>query len=92
MTLFPNDPRVPEAQRIIEQLKGVQAEGNFKVAQYYEKQKQWTGALVYYNEVRSKSPSSPLAAEALQRIELLKKRGRAVTATPAPAPQTEAPK
>ncbi len=74
MALYPNDARVAEAQRIIAQLKSVEADGNFRTAQYYEKQKQWPGALVYYNEVLIKNPSSPLAAKARQRIEVLAKR------------------
>ncbi|HEY3864035.1 MAG TPA: outer membrane protein assembly factor BamD [Verrucomicrobiae bacterium] len=85
MALYPNDPRVADAQRIIGQLKAVEAEGNFKVAQYYEKHKQWSGALVYYNEVRSKNPSSPLAVQALKRIEVLVKRTNR-PAAPAPVP------
>ena len=80
MALFPNDPRVADAQRIIGQLKAVEAQGNFKVAKYYEKNKQWLGALVYYNEVLIKNPSSPLAGQARQRIEVLVKR----TSTNAP--------
>ena len=74
MTLYPNDSRVAEAQRVINQLKSVEAQGNFRIAQYYEKQKQWSGALVYYNEVLLKNPSSPLATQARQRIEVLVKR------------------
>jgi outer membrane protein assembly factor BamD len=85
MALYPNDPRVADSQRIIAQLKSVEAMGNFRVAQYYEKQKQWAGALVYYNEVRIKNPSSPLAREALQRIEVLSKR----TPTPPAQPKKE---
>ena len=63
-----------DAQRIIGQLKSVEAEGNFKVAQYYEKNKQWLGALVYYNQVLQLDPNSPFAAQARQRIEQLKPR------------------
>jgi outer membrane protein assembly factor BamD len=74
MALYPNDPRVADSQRIIAQLKSVEAMGNFRVAQYYEKEKQWAGALVYYNEVLIKNPSSPLAGQARQRIEVLAKR------------------
>jgi outer membrane protein assembly factor BamD len=84
MALFPNDPRVAEAQRIILQLKTVEAAGNFKVAQYYEKEKQWAGALVYYNEVLIKNPSSPLAGEARRHIEVLAQR----TAQPTPTAPT----
>jgi outer membrane protein assembly factor BamD (BamD/ComL family) len=74
MALYPADPRVADAQRIIGQLKAVEATGNFRTAKYYEKEKQWAGAMVYYNEVLIKNPSSPLATEARQRIEILAKR------------------
>jgi outer membrane protein assembly factor BamD len=83
MALYPNDPRVADAQRIINQLKSVEATGNFRVAQYYEKEKQWAGAMVYYNEVLIKNPSSPLASLARQRIEILGKRKPEVPPSPA---------
>ena len=50
MALYPDDPRVADAHRIITSLKAVEALGNFRIAEYYEKQKKWDGALVYYNE------------------------------------------
>src|SRR5205823_6404109 len=64
MTLYPNDARVPQAQKIIASLKGEQARGNFQTARFYEKYKRWNGALVYYNEVLVQDPNSPYAAEA----------------------------
>ena len=73
-SLYPDDPRVADAQRIIASLKGVEATGSFRTAQYYEKQKQWSGAVIYYNEVFLKDPTSPLADQARRRIELLKQR------------------
>jgi outer membrane protein assembly factor BamD (BamD/ComL family) len=88
MALFPNDPRVADAQRMITQLNVVEAEGNFKVAQYYDKHKQWLGALIYYNEARRKNPSSPLAKLALHRIEVIQKR----TPTPVPPEEPAQPK
>jgi outer membrane protein assembly factor BamD len=87
MALYPNDPRVAESQRVIGQLHAVEAQGNFRVAQYYEKQKQWLGALVYYNEVLIKNPSSPLANVARQRIEVLGKRTTR-PGLPSPLPTT----
>jgi outer membrane protein assembly factor BamD (BamD/ComL family) len=65
---------VPQAQSIIAWLKGEQARGNFDIARYYEKQHQWYGARVYYNEVLLLDPNSPYATEARQRIDLLKQR------------------
>jgi outer membrane protein assembly factor BamD len=74
MTLYPTDPRLPEAQKIIASLKTEQARGNFQTAKFYEKYKKWGGAMVYYNEVLVQDPNSPYAATARQRIETLKQR------------------
>jgi len=73
MTLFPDDPRVKDAQTIISQLKLEQARGYFQTAKYYESKKQWKGARIYYNEVVSRSPDSPYKNESLQRISELTK-------------------
>ena len=73
-TLYPNDPRVPDAQKAIIALKAQQVEGNFKVAQFYEQNKvlnadqRRAGARVYYNEVLQLDPNSPYAAQAKQRL------------------------
>jgi outer membrane protein assembly factor BamD len=74
MTLYPNDQRVPEAEKMIAALKTEQAHGNFQIAKFYEKYKKWNGSLVYYNEVLLRDPTSPYATEARQRIDALKKR------------------
>jgi outer membrane protein assembly factor BamD len=74
IALFPNDPRVAEAQQIITALKTEQARGSFQTAKFYEKNKKWDGALIYYNEVLLKDPASKLATDARERIALLKKR------------------
>lgn len=74
MTLYPNEPRVAEATKIITTLKSEQARGYFQTAKFYEKYKRWQGALVYYNEVVLEDPESSLAADARLRIEVLKPR------------------
>ncbi len=80
ITLFPNDQRVPQAQKAIAGLKAEQVRGNFQIAQFYEKSKKWNGALVYYNEVLQRDPNSTYAAPARQRIESLKPRIQGPTA------------
>ncbi len=74
MTLFPEDKRVPEVQKSISGLKAEQVHGNFIIAQFYENSKKWAGAVVYYNEVLQLDPNSSYAAQARQRIEVLKPR------------------
>jgi len=80
ITLYPDDKRVPVAQKAVVTLKSLQVEGNFKIAQFYEQNKvlnseqRRDGALVYYNQVLQLDPNSPFAAQARQRIEQLKPR------------------
>ena len=74
MALYPDDPRVPQAQKTIASLKSEQARGNFNVARFYEKHKRWNSARIYYNEVLLQDPNSPYATEARQRIDQLKQR------------------
>jgi outer membrane protein assembly factor BamD (BamD/ComL family) len=75
-TLYPNDPRVPQIQKIVAGLKAEQARGSYQIAKFYEKHKHWNGALIYYNEVLLQDPASAYAKEAQQRIDELKKRTR----------------
>jgi len=79
MTFFPDDQRVAEAQKSITKLKAEQVRGHFEIAQFYEKGHKWAGAVVYYNAVLQLDPNSPLAAQARQRIDVLKPRLAAAT-------------
>jgi outer membrane protein assembly factor BamD (BamD/ComL family) len=77
MTLYPDDPRVPEAQKIIASLRLEQARGNFAIGQYYEGHKKWVSAKIYYNEVVNlllAEPNSTYASQARARIEALNQR------------------
>lgn len=74
ITLYSEDNRVATAQASITKLKAQQVEGNFKIAQFYEKGKKWAGAVVYYNAVLQLDPNSPYAAPARERIQILKPR------------------
>jgi outer membrane protein assembly factor BamD len=74
MTLYPDDKRVSDAQKAIIKLKGEQVRGSFKIAQFYESNHKWAGAVVYYNDVLQLDANSPLAAQARQRIDALKPR------------------
>ncbi len=73
-TLYPDDKRVPQAQKAIVLLKAEQVRGAFEIAQFYEDSKKWDGAAVYYNQVLQLDPNSPYAGIARQRIETLKPR------------------
>lgn len=74
ISLYPEDERVDDARKKMDNLRTEQARGAIKVAKYYEKRKQWSGALIYYNEVLAKAPNSVYAEEAREKISDLKER------------------
>lgn len=74
ITFYPDDKRVPEAQAAITKLKAVQVRGSFDIAKFYESEHKWAGAVIYYNNVLQLDANSPLAAQARQRIDVLKPR------------------
>jgi outer membrane protein assembly factor BamD len=81
--LFPNDPRVPEAQKIIGSLKIEQARGSFETAKFYEKDHKWVSARIYYNEVVNlleNEPNSTLAVQARERLDAINQRLQSATA------------
>jgi outer membrane protein assembly factor BamD len=94
ISLYPNDSRVPEAQKRIIDLYKVQAEGNYRIARYYEKKRRLDGALIYYNEVVDiyarlvKDPQAAKAQEARERIAIV---GARRTRQNAAAGDTNAP-
>ena len=73
-TLYPEDKRGTDAEKVIADLRTEQAKGAFKIAQFYEHKRQWDGALVYYNEAYLKDPQSKYGKDARQRIDELRTR------------------
>ncbi len=72
--VFPDDRRVSVADAAITKLKAEQVRGSFQIAKFYEFNHKWAGAIIYYNDVLQLDANSPLAAQARQRIEILKPR------------------
>jgi outer membrane protein assembly factor BamD len=72
MVVFPEDKRIPAAQAAIAKLKAEQVRSSFEIAGFYEKNKKWAGAIIYYNDVLQLDPNSPLGARARERIDALK--------------------
>jgi outer membrane protein assembly factor BamD len=77
--VFPDDKRLAAAQAAIAKLKAEQVRGSFEIAKYYEKNRKWAGAIIYYNDVLQLDANSPLAAQARQRIDVLKPRLQATS-------------
>lgn len=65
---------VREADKVIEELKSKKADSMLKVAEFYEKQKKYSGAIMYYEEVRTKFPGTGAANFAKERITYLKEK------------------
>lgn len=63
-----------EAQKNIQQLSEKESESNFKIAGFYEKQRAFTAAKIYYEEIVNKNPTSVWAAKALERIEIMESK------------------
>jgi outer membrane protein assembly factor BamD len=74
MVVYPDDKRVAAAQDAIIKLKAEQVRGSFEIAKFYEHDHKWAGAIIYYNNVLQLDANSPLAAQARERIDILKPR------------------
>jgi len=72
IVVFPDDQRVAVAEKAVTRMKAEQVRGSFAIAKFYEKNRKWAGAIIYYSDVLQLDANSPLAAEARKRIEALK--------------------
>ncbi len=79
---YPNTPKTAEAEADRTQLKLEQAKGLFRVGQFYEKNKEYKAALIYYNAVIEENPKSDWAANAKTKVLTLNARLQKKTATP----------
>ena len=68
---FPSDKQAVEADEAIKTLRAKKALSAYEVAAFYEKQKKFASAKVYYQEVAEKYPESPSAQAAKKRLEAL---------------------
>jgi len=62
-----------EAKEAITMLEDKKAESLFNTAKFYEKQKHYKSAIIYYREMLNKYPRSPLKESAAQRVEQVRK-------------------
>jgi outer membrane protein assembly factor BamD (BamD/ComL family) len=63
-----------EAQDNIEELREKEAESIYNIAIFYEKQKAYGAAKVYYQDIVDNYPRSPRAAKALERLQVMEKK------------------
>ncbi|MCX5704852.1 MAG: outer membrane protein assembly factor BamD [Candidatus Omnitrophica bacterium] len=62
-----------EAEENIDKLKEKEAASSYNIAVFYEKQKAYPAARIYYNAVIEKYPESPWAKKAQDKLPLLEK-------------------
>lgn len=62
-----------EAEKNIEQLNQKEAESTYNIARFYEKQKAFDSARVYYNDTINNYPDTPWAVKALERLQIMDK-------------------
>lgn len=80
----PHSEKSAQAQENLKQLEHKQTSTSFEIAKYYDKQKSYRAAAIYYNEVIRQQPSSPEGERAKKRVaELRAKFGDAKLQSPA---------
>jgi len=63
-----------DAEKNIEQLREKEAEANFNIARFYEKQKAYDAAKIYYSDIVKGYSGSSWAAKARERLQMMEKR------------------
>jgi outer membrane protein assembly factor BamD len=71
---YSNSEKVPQAQDNLKILQGRKTENSYNIAKFYDKQKNYKAAYVYYNEVVQQQPDSPEAQRAKQRMDEIRSK------------------
>jgi outer membrane protein assembly factor BamD len=71
---YPNSEKVPQAQDNLKVLQSRKTDNSYNIARFYDKQKNYKAAYVYYNEVLQQQPDSPDAARAKQRMDQIRSK------------------
>jgi len=69
---YPNTEKAPQARANLQQLEHKSISSSFDVARFYDKQKAYRAAVIYYNEVIRQQPGSAESEKAKKRIEELR--------------------
>lgn len=87
MILFPNDPKIAEAAKGLDEMKKLLAQSKMKMADFYfYKRDNYVAARVFYNEAITAYPESEIAKQARGQLNAVeaKAAGKPVETTPAP--------
>src|SRR5213082_985 len=69
---YPNSEKAAQARADLGLLEQKQTSSSFEVAKFYDKQKYYRAAVIYYNEVIRQQPGSQESNEAKKRIDQLR--------------------
>jgi len=69
---YPKSEKAAQARKNLDILEHKQTNNSFKVAKFYDKQKYYRAAVIYYNEVIRQQPGSDESNEAKKRIDQLR--------------------
>ncbi len=69
---YPNSEKVAQARANLQQLEHKETMSSFSVAKFYDKQKNYRAAVIYYNEVIRQQPGSSESEQAKKRIDQLR--------------------
>jgi outer membrane protein assembly factor BamD len=69
---YPKSEKTAQARKNLDILEHKQTNNSFKVAKFYDKQKYYRAAVIYYNEVIRQQPGSEESNEAKKRIDQLR--------------------
>src|SRR5437016_3950592 len=69
---YPNSEKAPQARSNLQHLERKQTMSSYDVAKFYDKQKYYRAAVIYYNEVIRQQPGSPESEKAKKRIDQLR--------------------
>jgi len=83
---YPNSEKAAQARDNLNQLEQKQTSSSFEVAKFYDKQKYYRAAVIYYNEVMRQQPGSTESDRAKKRIDQLRTKVGEAALQPAFAP------
>jgi outer membrane protein assembly factor BamD len=69
---YPNSEKAGQARANLEQIEHKQTSSSYEVAKFYDKQKYYRAAVIYYNEVIRQQPGSSESDQAKKRIDQLR--------------------
>ncbi|MFL6500464.1 MAG: outer membrane protein assembly factor BamD [Candidatus Udaeobacter sp.] len=69
---YPKSEKAAQARKDLDILEHKQTNNSFKVAKFYDKQKYYRAAVIYYNEVIRQQPGSEESSKAKKRIDQLR--------------------